>query len=112
MHTYPKLPKKRPNCSYWGEYDEIELGISEGKMDETGPFNDPLHYHKEGTVFFLCLEGKGEIEVEGKIASLEKDVLLEIKPKEKYRVTRSLITPFHFIVMCTRNTESDKIVVQ
>jgi len=46
MKTYPKTSKQCAGHFYFGNYDEINLGLSYAHEEKVGPFEDQLHYHK------------------------------------------------------------------
>lgn len=106
---YQKKEKNIPGWGYWGDADEIEVGISSGSITSENFITDALHYHKEGIVFILATEGEGKIEVNGTVYVLKKDEVLRITPGEKYRHLEATITPFSWITLCTVKDLGDKV---
>jgi mannose-6-phosphate isomerase-like protein (cupin superfamily) len=112
MKIFSKKPKKTPNFGYWGEYGEIELGLSSGLIsDKTSFSSEQLHYHVNGIVYFIIHEGEGVLEVNGKEIPLKRDDMCEVKPGEQYRILRAEKTPFSWLAVCTSNNADDKIIV-
>lgn len=86
QRIYKKNQKSIPGWGHWGNFGEIEIGLSSGREESTeNPQTDKLHYHQEGTIFILVLEGSGIVEVEGQNITVVKDEVLRISPGEKYR---------------------------
>ncbi len=114
MKIYFKKEKPTPKFGYyWGDFGEIDMGWSYGEISNNSEFpGEKLHYHKNGTVYFLGLEGIGFVEVEEKKVDLEKDMLLRIDPKEKYKVLGAKETPFKYLVVCTSKDSTEKVVVE
>ena len=113
MRIYKKKGKSIPGWGYWGDYGEIEIGLSSGYVKSPKDFQpDPLHYHQKGTIYILVLEGKGFVEVEGKQVTIAKDEVLRINPREKYRHTGVTETPFSWTTICTYKDPKDKVLVK
>lgn len=111
--VYTKNEKSIPGWGYWGEFDEIEIGLSSGREESTENLQtDPLHYHQKGTVFILVLEGSGVVEVEGQSITISKNEVLRVAPGEKYRHTGVVEAPFSWITICTSKDPDDKVVVK
>ena len=109
---YKKSDKQIPGWGYWGNFGEIELGFSSGHEASVGSSHqDKLHFHQNGIVFILILDGAGIIEVEGESLGVAKDDLLRIAPGEKYRHSRATEAPFSWISICTSKDPDDKIIV-
>jgi mannose-6-phosphate isomerase-like protein (cupin superfamily) len=51
------------------------IGIAVACVEETKP-----HYHKRTNEFYIILEGRGEITLNGEKISVEKDSMVYIKP--------------------------------
>jgi len=111
MLMLPWKQKKTPGFGYWGEYGEIDLGISSGLVETAGDMHDPKHYHKEGVTYFLVVRGEGVVEVEDKEFVLQQNSCVVVEPKEVYRMVRAKVVPFEFFVICTRNTKEDRVEV-
>ena len=113
MKVFRQKVKKINRWSYWGDFGEIGIGVSMGRIETNNPWRpDLLHYHKSGIIYILCLEGKGIIEVNGKKVTLHKDELLQIDPQEKYRHLTAIQVPFWWITICTSKNPRDKVVVK
>lgn len=109
---YNKKQKAIRGWGYWGDYGEIEVGISSGRVGADSDFQkDQLHYHKRGIVYILVTEGEGEVEVEGKEITISKDQVLRISPGEKYRHVGVKKIPFSWITFCTSKDLDDKVIV-
>jgi len=109
---YKLQEKAIPGWGYWGDYGEVEIGLSCGRIESKEEFQqDKLHYHKKGVVFILVLEGSGLVEVDGKDFTVRKNEVLRISPGERYRHTGVLSTPFSWITICTSKDSKDKVIV-
>lgn len=112
MKLYEKEKKSTPGWGYWGNYGEIEIGLSSGRVESPDQFEgDPLHYHQKGIIFILVLEGRGLVEVEGQEITVVRNQVLKIEPGEKYRHTGVSETPFSWITICTSKDPDDKVVI-
>jgi len=80
MRLYKK-GKSHLFCGHWNG-SEIEIGLTENLKSIPG--NNELHYHpyKE---YYLIIEGKGSIQVEDRIVSLSKEMLLAVDSYEKHK---------------------------
>lgn len=73
------------NKKVFGKIEEITskaVGaqrVNVAKVTLWGP--DILHYHKKSEETYICLDGKGEIFINGKIFKFVKGVRVIIKPK-------------------------------
>jgi len=111
MRNIPFQKKQTKGLGYWGEYNEIPLGLSSGEIRSPEDFqSEKLHWHEKGLSYFIGIEGVGIIEVNGVEVQLKKDDCLEILPGEKYRVIGASQLPFKWVVICTQNTEHDKVI--
>jgi mannose-6-phosphate isomerase-like protein (cupin superfamily) len=111
MKIFQKTNKSIPGFGYWGNFGEIDVGISSGSISDNQSYRpEPLHHHQQGTTYFICLDGVGLIEVNGREIKLEKDQVLCINPQEKYRVVGAVNFPFEWLVFCTIKDPQDKIV--
>lgn len=111
MKTYPKTSKQRPGHFYFGDYDQINLGLSYAYEEKVGPFEDRLHYHKTGQEYYWVMQGEGILEVEGKQVKLTPDQLLMVETGEKHHITQVTQAPFAVAVICTVKSEEDKVIV-
>ena len=110
---YKKHAKSNPGWAYWGNFGEIEIGLSSGRAESVdNPQTENLHYHKTGIIFILVLEGVGIFEVEGKKLTVSKDEVLRIASGEKYRYIGAQEAPFAWIVICTSKDKDDKVVIK
>ena len=80
MRLYKK-GKSHLLCGHWNG-SEIEIGLTENLKSIPG--DNRLHYHRYKE-YYLIIEGKGAIEVEDRIVSLSKDILLMVDPYEKHK---------------------------
>jgi mannose-6-phosphate isomerase-like protein (cupin superfamily) len=113
QRIYKKNEKSVPGWGYWGNFGEIEIGLSSGREESTdNPQIDKLHYHKEGIIYILALEGKGIVEIEGENVTVTKDEVLRIAPGEKYRHIGVQQAPFSWITICTSKKSDDKVVIE
>ena len=109
MKKIPYKPKQQSGFGYWGEYNEIPLGLSIGEIAVAEQFTaEKLHWHTKGLSYFIGLEGTGFVEVNGEEVRLAAKECLEISPGEKYRVLRGEDLPFRWLVVCTENVEGEK----
>lgn len=110
---YRLQEKSTPGWGYWGNYGEIDIGLSRGSVVSKSEFQgDKLHYHQKGVVFILVLEGSGLVEVEGEELTISENEVLRISPGEKYRHTGAAETPFSWITICTSKDPKDKVIVE
>ncbi len=110
MQLFNYQEKSTPGWGYWGDYSEIEVGISSGSIeDATAELSDPLHAHKKGVVYFVVTEGTGQIEVNGRPITISKDQVLQIDPGESYRYLSAQTLPFRWITFCTVKDANDKV---
>lgn len=105
--------QRGPGNFYFGDYGEIPIGISQTRIDEKNidKSKDTLHYHKQGIEFYLTIEGKAVLEVEGNQVELNENQLVMVEPGEKHYVKQVTQTPFSVISICTTKDPDDKIVV-
>ena len=112
MEIYRKKEKSTPGFGYWGDFGEIDMGFSYGYVEKREGFSgEKRHYHKKGTVYFLTLEGRGSLEVDGEDVVMEKDILIRVDPGEIYKVKSVLETPFHWLAICTSKDPQEKVVL-
>ena len=113
QRIYKKNQKLIPGWGYWGNFGEIEIGLSACKEESTKNLQtDKLHYHQKGTIFILALEGSGIIEVESQSITISKDEVLRVAPGEKYRHVGVTEAPFSWITICTSKDPNDKVVIE
>ena len=113
MQIYSKTEKSISGWGYWGNYGEIEVGLSSGYVGLTDNFQkDKLHYHQKGHIYILTLDGSGIVEVDGKKVKIKKDTVLSISPGEKYRHASVIEKPFSWITFCTSKDPKDKVVIE
>ncbi len=113
MEIYRKKKKSIPGWHYWGDYGEIDIGLSSGFVSKGDKFaEDKLHYHRKGTVYLFTLKGRGLLEVEGKKIEMGKNSLIRIDPGEKYRHLDALEKPLYWITICTSKDPKDKVIVR
>lgn len=99
--------------STFGERKDIELRINKVEYtQECSIDSDPLHYHKQSTVFFIVATGIYLVEVEGETIELNQDSVLEIKPGTKYKAKAVIKAPCICITVGTYNDEGDRVVVE
>jgi len=106
-----KLYKKGKShlfCGHWNG-SKIEIGLTE-KL-KIIPGNNQLHHHpyKE---YYLIIEGKGAIQVEDRIVSLSKEMLLVVDPYEKHKWHS--IDPFvgvKWLIIKEKSLPDSKIIV-
>lgn len=106
MRLYKK-GKSHLFCGHWNG-SEIEIGLTENLKRIPG--NNQLHYHpyKE---YYLIIEGRGAIQVEDRIVSLSKEMLLMVDPYEKHE-WRS-IDPFvgvKWVIIKEKSLPESKII--
>lgn len=115
MKVFPRKDKvkKGPGNFYFGDYGEIPTGISQTTIngENLDISKDTLHYHKEGTEFYLTINGKAILEIEGKDFELNKDQLVMVEPGEKHYVKKVTKIPFSVITICTTKKIDDKVVI-
>lgn len=109
MKIHKKYEHHSKGTFYYGKREEIPLRINLSSFSSI-KMTDPLHFHKKSTQFFLVVEGEITLEVNGKSVTLSKDNLLEIVPKEKYRVRR-VKKGSKYVVIGTKNAEGDRVEV-
>lgn len=113
QRVYKKHEKSIPGWGYWGNFGEIEIGLSFGREESIkNPQTDRLHYHKEGIIFILVLEGTGVVEIEGENIMVNNDEVLRISPGERYRHTGVKKAPFSWITICTSKNPEDKVFIE
>lgn len=114
MKIHQKQSKQQTNSSwgYWGDYGEIGIGLSSGKIDYPSDSFEKLHYHKDGTVYFLTTHGEGLMEINGEKIPMQKDVVIQVDPEEKYRIIQAVKYPFTWITICTTKDPADKVIVE
>jgi mannose-6-phosphate isomerase-like protein (cupin superfamily) len=115
MKVFEKQYKAGTNSQwgYWGNYGEIELGISSGLVQSLENFlPDKLHYHKRGIIFLVGLTGEGILEIDGQEVPLKKDLVVRIDPGEKYYHKTVTMFPFQWITICTVKDIDDKVLVK
>lgn len=112
MKIYPKNTKSTSGFGYWGDFGEIDVGLSSGLITDNNTFSgEKLHYHQLGVIYFVVIDGSGVVEVEGQSIEIKKDTVLRIDPGEKYRVTKAINYPFNWLVFCTSKDRQDKVIV-
>jgi len=112
MLKYKKKVKDTQGFGYWGDFGDIDMGFSSGLIKNNHLFpGEKLHYHTKGTMYFLIMDGIGEVEVDGVKVLMEKNALYRVDPGEKYRVLGAKKTPFSWICICTSKDPKEKIVL-
>jgi mannose-6-phosphate isomerase-like protein (cupin superfamily) len=61
----------------------------------------PTHYHKKMTEFYYILEGKGEVKLNGKLYSVEKDTTVLIEPLIKHSIKSANKFPIKLVAITT-----------
>ena len=114
MKTYPKQSKSSRSDGehYFGDYGDISMGISLSSVNQIGDIQDKMHLHQKGTEFYIILEGKGVLEVEGKNVELKENEVVMVEPGEKHRVKEATEAPFKFLVICDVKEKEDKIILE
>jgi len=113
QRIYKKQDKSTPGFGYWGDYGDIDIGLSSGFIPSlTHEYEEQPHAHTKGVTFFLILEGRGIIEVVGEDITVSKDDVVRIAPGELYRYKKILEAPFRWITMCTVKDLEEKVVVE
>ena len=114
MKIYPKQSKldKKSNNFYFGDYDEIPVGVSFATLSKNGINKDKLHYHKKGYEFYITTQGSGIMEIEGKEIELNNEQMVMVEPGEKHKIKSAKKTPFSFFVFCTVKNKADKIILE
>ena len=97
---------------YFGEYDELDIGISYVKSDkEIEEFDDKKHYHKTGTEYYFVVEGQVVLGVGDEEVVLDKEEVLQVDKKEMHKVKSVTKAPFKMVVFNTEKDNQDKIIV-
>lgn len=81
-----KIYKRTNNhlfCGHWN-CSPLEIGMTERLMGV--PEGEANHYH-EFHEFYLVLDGRGQMEVQGEVFLIEKGSLLMIEPGEVHRIS-------------------------
>lgn len=110
LKIHKKYPREIEGVSFYGKREDIKLRINYGELKRKSQINDPLHYHKKSTQFFLVIQGKILVEVDNKKMTFSSGCVYEITPKTKYRVLSSLTEVSSYIVIGTENKVSDRVV--
>lgn len=98
---------------YWGDYGQINVGISSGYVDtDNENITDKRHYHKQGFIYIVVIQGSGQIEVNGQPITISQNQVLAIEPGEVYRYLAVIDKPFQWITFCTSKDAEDKVVVE
>jgi len=79
--TLYKKGKSHLFCGHWNG-SKLEIGLT--KNLKSIPGKNELHYHPYEE-YYLIMEGKGAIQVEDRIVSLSKEMLLMVDPYEKHK---------------------------
>jgi len=109
------IPRKgKPNRAkghyYFGDYGTTPASISIASInDESEQIPDRQHYHKKGYEFYVTLQGKGTLEVNGQATTLEENNTVMVEPGEKHSVKGVLETPFLVVIFNTVNEKEDKV---
>ena len=115
MKIFPRKDKtiRGPGNFYFGDYGEIPIGISQTRIEKENlnESKDTLHYHKQGSEFYLTTEGVATLEIEGKEVELNQTQLVMVEPGEKHYVKNVIKTPFSVISICTTKDPDDKVAV-
>lgn len=112
MKKYPRESKERKGHYFFGDYNEIDIGISHARVKHIGPFDDVMHYHKEGKEYYITFEGKAEIEIEGQTHIMDKNTVILAEAFERHKITKVLEAPFDFIVITSAKEQGDKFIVE
>ncbi len=80
MRVYQK-GKSHLFCDHWNG-SKVEIGLTENLTSIPG--DNELHYHSYKE-YYLIIEGKGAIQVEDRIVSLSKEMLLMVDSYEKHK---------------------------
>lgn len=70
-------------CGHWNG-SPVEIGLAAAPLREV-PERELLHYH-DYHEYYVVLEGRAELEVEGKLTPLRPGIVVMVEPGEKHRV--------------------------
>lgn len=114
MKIYNKQSKNDRNSKdfYFGNYGEIDLGISSATFENLENSEDKLHFHKAAKEYYITTNEAGLIEIEGKEYEMNTENLIMVEPGEKHKVLKATKPPFSFIVISTIKAKDDKVVVE
>lgn len=100
------------NSFYFGEFDEVDLGISVTEMKTADDvYQDAKHYHKESNEYYLVLIGKATFEVNGRKVVVDKDKALMVEAKEEHWLVEVNELPCTIISITSKKSRDDKVVV-
>lgn len=104
--------KDNPNFGFYGVRGEIDLRINSGTLNPNENLIDPIHYHKEATVYFIVTEGALEVEINGHVLTINQDIVCEIKPTTPYRTLKAVGNEVcKWICINTKNTADDRVEI-
>jgi mannose-6-phosphate isomerase-like protein (cupin superfamily) len=107
MRLYPKADGHRL-CGHWTGAP-LEIGVTGHPRDI--PPGDAYHYH-DYHEFYLILQGRGALKVEGQAVVVEATAVLMVQPGERHRW--AWIDPdagIAWVVIKARSAPNSKIVV-
>lgn len=117
MKIYPRQEKgsrQEGGNYYFGNYGEIDLGISvatifEDNKDQPG---DKLHHHIKSNEYYIVLEGEGVMQVGDQEIVITPETTVMVEPYENHKILRATKTPFRFIAISTKKERDDKVVME
>lgn len=82
MRTY-KRSDSHLFCGHWNG-SPVEIGFMPEPLKHV-PRSEALHYH-DYHEYYVVLEGRAELEVEGQIVALRANTVVMVEPGERHRV--------------------------
>lgn len=107
MRIYRKM-NSHLLCGHWNG-SPIEVGLAE--IMKTVPENETYHYH-DYHEYYVILQGKGILNVEGRKISLEPNIAVMIQPGERHRIAWiDPIVGVQWVIIKERSAPNSKTIV-
>ena len=94
-------------CGHW---NGSPIAIGTGSRTEVGPW-EALHYHTYRE-YYVVLDGKAELEVEGERVPLRAGMVVMVEPGERHMVTAVDEGGAQWVVIKERSEPDSRYVVQ
>ena len=95
-------------CGHWNG-SPVEIGVTQ--IIRAVPPGEAYHYH-EYHEYYVVLQGKGSLNIEGREVPLEEQTVVMVQPGERHRVSR--VDPekgIQWVIIKQHSAPDSKIVV-
>jgi mannose-6-phosphate isomerase-like protein (cupin superfamily) len=94
-------------CHSWVFVDTDALSVKQELMPPNAV--EKRHYHEHATQFFFVLSGTAIFVVDGQVTLVNPQQGIEIRPRQKHRISNHAETDLEFILYSHPSTKNDRI---